>query len=60
MPVPEQEQNPDPQFDRLIQRLRQQMDRRGLGRLAASALTAASVLNALPDDAETKKKKKKK
>jgi hypothetical protein len=57
MPISDVAQNPV--FDRLLQRLRQQVDRRGLGRLAAGAAATAAALHALDDDAEAKKKKKK-
>jgi hypothetical protein len=57
VPIPEASQNQE--FDRLLQRLRHHVDRRGLGRLAAGALGAASTLHLL-DNAEAKKKKKKK
>ncbi|MFT4037440.1 MAG: NHL repeat-containing protein [Thermomicrobiales bacterium] len=50
---------PDPTYDRLIQRLRQPVDRRALGGLAAGALAAGSALSLL-DGADAKKKKKKK
>jgi hypothetical protein len=52
---------PEHDFDRLLERLRQQVDRRHLGRIAAGAVGAVSALPLLEDvDAKKKKKKKKK
>ncbi len=52
---------PEQDFDRLLEHLRQQVDRRNLGRLAAGAVGSAAALHALEDiDAKKKKKKKKK